>query len=69
MFQQKLGKSNPTSTNFTSKWLLIGASLSEPHINGVSSQNHCIPMVRRTYIRHSNCKRYVRNSNCKRYGM
>ena len=29
---------------------LIGASLSEPHINGVSSQNHCIPMVRCTYV-------------------
>ena len=36
----------------------IGVSLSEPHINGVSSRNHCIPMVQRTYVRNSNCKRY-----------
>ena len=50
--------------------IIIGASLSEPHINGISSRNYCIPIVRRTYVvRHSNCKRYVRNSNCKCYGM
>ena len=43
--------------------ILVGVSLSEPHINGVSSRNHCIPMVQRTYV-----GTYVRNSNCKRYG-
>ena len=29
---------------------LVGASLSEPHINGVLSRNYCIMMVRRTYV-------------------
>ena len=45
---------------YNRKAIIIGtsprASLSEPHINGVSSRNYCILMVRRRYIRNSNCK-------------
>ena len=30
--------------------LVILLNWGEPHINGVSSRNHCIPMVRHTYV-------------------
>ena len=69
-FITKETKPVTTDNRISVCFTVIGANLSEPHINGVSSRNHYIPMVRRTYVvRHSNCKCYVGNSNCKHYSM